>query len=104
MARYFLTQKAIDDLSAIWEYTFETWSEHQADSYYFALVEDCQKLADRSYLGRNYHEIRADVFGYKSSEHLIFYRKMDQSNIEVIRILHARMDLKKKNFGVNQLS
>lgn len=94
MGSYFLSQKAIDDLSAIWKYTFETWSEHQADSYYFALVEDCQKLADKSYLERNYPEIRADIFGYKSGEHLIFYRKLDQPNIEEIRILHARMDLK----------
>ena len=58
MAKIILRQEAIDDLNNIWEYTFETWSEHQADSYYFALVEDCQKLADHSFLGRNYHEIR----------------------------------------------
>jgi toxin ParE1/3/4 len=96
MGSYLLSQKAIDDLSAIWEYTFETWSEHQADSYYFALVEDCQKLADHSFLGRNYHEISNEIFGYKSGEHLIFYRKLDQSTIEVIRILHARMDLKRR--------
>lgn len=96
MGSYLLSQKAIDDLSAIWEYTFETWSEHRADSYYIALVKDCQKLADHSYLGRNYHEIGIDIFGYKSGEHLIFYRKLDQSTIEVIRILHYRMDLKKR--------
>lgn len=99
MASYFLSKKAIDDLSAIWEYTFETWSEHQADSYYLALVEDCQKLAYQSHLGRNYTEISADIFGYKSGEHLIFYRKLNQSNIEVIRILHSRMDLKRRILG-----
>jgi toxin ParE1/3/4 len=91
-----LAQKAIDDLSSIWEYTFVTWSEHQADTYYLALIEDFQKLADQSYLGRNYPEIDPNIFGYKSGEHLIFYRKMDQFNIEVIRILYARMDLKRR--------
>jgi toxin ParE1/3/4 len=96
MSSYFLSQKAIDDLTEIWEYTFETWSEHQADTYYFGLVENCKKLADQSYLGRNYPEIDPNIFGYKSGEHLIFYRKLNQSNIEVIRILHARMDLKRR--------
>jgi toxin ParE1/3/4 len=27
-------QKAIDDLSEIWDYTFHNWSETQADKYY----------------------------------------------------------------------
>ena len=34
MAKYFLTHKAVDDLSKIWEYTYEVWSENQADKYY----------------------------------------------------------------------
>ena len=34
MPRYFLTKKAVDDLSEIWEYTYDTWSEKQADKYY----------------------------------------------------------------------
>lgn len=33
MANVILRQKAIDDLNDIWEYTFEEWSENQADKY-----------------------------------------------------------------------
>lgn len=33
MASYVLTNKAVEDLSSIWEYTFDTWSERQADKY-----------------------------------------------------------------------
>jgi toxin ParE1/3/4 len=31
MAKVILRQEAIDDLSDIWEYTFQEWSENQAD-------------------------------------------------------------------------
>ena len=96
MARYFLSQKAIDDLSEIWEYSFETWSEQQADKYYWQLLEDCKRLSENQFLVKNYPEIDQEIFGFKSGEHLIFYRKLDSASIEVIRILHSRMDLKRK--------
>ena len=34
MAKVVLRQEAIDDLNDIWDYTFEKWSEKQADKYY----------------------------------------------------------------------
>jgi len=34
MAEYVLTNKAVADLSDIWNYTFNVWSESQADKYY----------------------------------------------------------------------
>ena len=33
MAKYKLTNKAVEDLSDIWNYTFDHWSERQADFY-----------------------------------------------------------------------
>ena len=96
MARYFLTQRAKEDLSEIWEYTFGIWSESQADTYYFSLLADCQMLAENPFLGKNYPEIGKNIFGFKSGEHLIFYRKSSEHEIEVIRFLHSRMDLKNR--------
>lgn len=34
MAKYKLTNEAVEDLTKIWDYTFEKWSEKQADTYY----------------------------------------------------------------------
>jgi toxin ParE1/3/4 len=34
MANVILRQAAIDDLNNIWDYTYEQWSEAQADKYY----------------------------------------------------------------------
>ena len=51
MAKYFLTNKAVEDLSKIYEYTFEFWSENQADKYYEELSNLCQLLAENQMIG-----------------------------------------------------
>ncbi len=33
MANYILTNKAVEDLSEIWNYTFDFWSENQSEYY-----------------------------------------------------------------------
>lgn len=96
MASYILTNKAVDDLSKIWDYTYEVWSETQADNYYFELVENCQLVADNQHFGKIYSEISAAILGYKSGQHIIFYRVLNATKIEITRILHSRMDLKNR--------
>ena len=39
MAKYLITNKAVEDLSKIWEYTFDNWSEDQADKYYSSKIQ-----------------------------------------------------------------
>ena len=34
MAKHKLTNKAVEDLTEIWNYTYDKWSEYQADKYY----------------------------------------------------------------------
>jgi toxin ParE1/3/4 len=96
MTKYHLTNKALDDLSKIWEYTYEVWSENQADKYYYELLNDCQELSENQNLGRNYIEIEKEIFGFKSGQHILFYRIINASEIEITRILHSRMDLKNR--------
>ncbi len=96
MGSYKLTNKALEDLSKIWDYTFEVWSESQADRYYYMLLETCQDVADDVLTGKLYPEIGDEIYGIRAGQHLIFYRKQRKNNIEVTRILHGRMDLKKR--------
>ncbi|MBI2284640.1 MAG: type II toxin-antitoxin system RelE/ParE family toxin [Bacteroidetes bacterium] len=96
MASFLLTNKAVQDLSAIWVYTVDTWSEKQADKYYFLLLDTCQELADGKLTGKNYPEINAGILGFRASRHILFYRKLSEVKIEIIRILHAQMDLKNR--------
>ena len=43
MAKINFTKKAKIDLEEIWEYTYETWSEKQADKYYLEITDKCQQ-------------------------------------------------------------
>jgi toxin ParE1/3/4 len=95
MAKYFLSKQAIVDLSEIWAYTCEGWSEAQADKYYQLLVETFEAIAVRPEQGKNYDEISTGILGCRAGRHIIFFRR-NGLDIEVIRILHERMDLKKR--------
>ena len=98
MAKYELTNKAVEDLTGIWEYTIEKWSEQQADRYFNLLLDSCQDIANNPELGKNYDGITKDLYGLKTNRHIVFYRKRINQPIEITRILHERMDL------INRLS
>ncbi|TZF85010.1 type II toxin-antitoxin system RelE/ParE family toxin [Pedobacter sp. BS3] len=96
MAKYRFTNKAVEDLSDIWNYTFETWSETQADRYYNVLISFCKAIAGNPSLGKNYEEITPSLFGFRANKHIIFYRIIAEDEVEIVRILHERMDLKNR--------
>jgi len=96
MAQYKLTNKAVEDLSKIWDYTFEVWSEQQADKYYDGLISNCQEIAENPDFGKNYDGISKQLLGVKVNRHIIFYRTLNENYVEITRILHERMDLKKR--------
>ncbi len=96
MADYHLSSKAVEDLNGIWNYTLDTWSEKQADVYYRMLLKECEKISKNPDDGRKYDGISQQLLGVKASRHIIFYRKISKDGIEVFRILHEMMDLKKR--------
>ena len=93
MPKYYFTHKAVADLDEIWDYTFEQWSEKQADDYYDMLIASCEKIAQNSSLGRSYKGIIDNLYGLRTNRHIIFYRIIKKDEIEVERILYERMDL-----------
>lgn len=96
MAEFLLSRKAQEDLAEIWNYTVEEWSEAQADMYYLMLIEACEELASGRVKGKPYPEVHQDICGYKTGEHIIFYKKGLPDNLVVIRFLHSRMDLRSR--------
>ncbi|HUH73605.1 MAG TPA: type II toxin-antitoxin system RelE/ParE family toxin [Chitinophagales bacterium] len=96
MVKYYFTNKAVEDLSEIWDYTIETWSEKQAEKYYELLLATCSNLATNPKLGKNYEVVTKGILGYKCGEHIIFYTVISTDEIEVIRVLHGMMNLKSK--------
>ena len=96
MAKFILTNKAVLDLSNIWNYTFDIWSEKQADKYYQMLLNNCQMIADNPTSGKNYEGVLNRLLGHKIGHHIIFYRIESEKEILIIRILHKQMDLKNR--------
>ena len=94
MAKFYLTNKAVEDLGEIWNYTVQTWSENQAEIYYSLLIDSCQELANKSSLGKSYDVVEKNILGFKTGQHVIFYRIVTEKEIEVVRILHVMMDMK----------
>ena len=94
MAKYFLTNKAVEDLAKIWDYTCEVWSESQADKYYGILIDTCQEIAQSANIGKKYGEIAKGILGFRVGKHIIFYHETKPKVVEVLRILHEKMDLK----------
>jgi len=96
MAKVILRQKAIDDLNNIWDYTFEKWSEKQADKYYATIRMTCNGIGESPNIGKEYDGVSRNLLGLKSGKHIIFYQVILNERIEVVRILHERMDLKNR--------
>ena len=96
MAKFYLLNRAVEDISKIWNYTFDEWSEKHADKYYHFLIDSCMELAENPRIGKSYDQIVSGLLGFKFGEHIIFYFIIDNQEIEIIRILHSRMDLKTK--------
>jgi toxin ParE1/3/4 len=78
----------------LWLYTFEIWSEEQADRYYDLLLDEIEYVAERPKAGKDQGHIRDGYLRTRVKSHYIFYKINSRDNlIEIIRILHQRMDI-----------
>ena len=90
--KYQISPEAVADLNKIWLYTFETWSLQQADRYYNLLIEEIGNICKIPYSGKLYDHVRKGYRASKVKSHIIFY-KINNDVVEIIRILHQRMDI-----------
>ncbi|MFG1283697.1 type II toxin-antitoxin system RelE/ParE family toxin [Xanthobacter autotrophicus] len=88
-----LTPKAREDLDAIWTYSLQTWGRARAETYVRLLGKAFDDLARGVSLGRSADEVRSGYFRHSVGSHVVFYRYPDTHVLEVVRILHQRMDI-----------
>ncbi|MCO5063204.1 MAG: type II toxin-antitoxin system RelE/ParE family toxin [Rhizobiaceae bacterium] len=81
---------ALADLDSIWDFSADRWSIDQADRYIDEMVNACHDLAANRKAGRAV-EIRQGYKRYGVGSHVIYYRET-KVRLDVIRILHGRMD------------
>ena len=93
MTGYILSPAARADLDSIWDYTTETWSLDQAERYVLDIRVACEALASGQRQGRSADDIRVGYRKLAVGAHFLFYRMTDEGLIDVIRILHQRMDV-----------
>jgi len=88
-----ISEKANEDLENIWLYTYENWSQEQADRYYNLILNEMEYISENFESGKSLEHIRKGYRSSKVKSHLIFYRKSKKNTVEIIRILHQRMDI-----------
>jgi toxin ParE1/3/4 len=92
---FVISKKAVSDLEKIWLYTVEKWSIEQADRYYNLIFDEINYICRNINAGKSMEHVRKGYRASKVKSHLIFYRVLNDT-IEVIRILHERMDIENK--------
>jgi len=87
---------ARSDLVNVWEYIAEH-DEVAADRYIKSLRLRACELARHPLLGGDRRDIKVGIRSLLFRNHLIFYRHL-KTEIQVLRILHASMDLLRQEF------
>jgi len=95
MQEYLISEKALEDINNIWIYTAENWSVEQADRYYNLIIDEIEYIVENLNMARDFEKIRKSYKYSKVKSHLIFFKKDKTNEIEVVRVLHERMDIEK---------
>jgi toxin ParE1/3/4 len=93
MPAFSLTKRALEDLREIGRYTQVRWGRDQRRNYLSQLDRQFHALAKNPSQGRTCDEIRPAYRKFPSGRHVIFYRTLATGAIEIVRVLHQRMDV-----------
>ena len=94
MNEYILSPAAQADLDQIWDYTADRWSLAQAEKYVREIQAACEAAATSLRPGQAIHDIRSGYRKLSVGSHFLFFRKTDHGVIDIIRILHKRVDIR----------
>ena len=87
------TPRARRDLAEIWDFTAVRWGPEQADRYVRTIMATIEEVAAGTRKGRPIDDVRAGYQRIRSGSHLIFFRPGPGGRIDVVRVLHQRMDV-----------
>ena len=96
MLPYKISNKAVEDLKDIGRYSQKQWGVVQRNRY-LKEIHDCfSQLAENPHIGANCDYIVDGYRKFPQGNHIIFYRLVHGSLVEIIRILHKSMDIDSK--------
>jgi toxin ParE1/3/4 len=74
------------------EYTLQYWGQPQRDAYISELFDAFSRLAKTPQIATTADNVRDGYRKFPQGSHVIFFRSSDSHSIELIRVLHKRMD------------
>lgn len=93
MGTFTLTNKAKSDLKSIAAYTQRKWGREQRGIYLKQFDDAFHLLANSPEVGAKCDFIKLGYRKFPNVSHVVFYRSLSDSKIEIVRILHKRMDV-----------
>ncbi|MBX2849129.1 MAG: type II toxin-antitoxin system RelE/ParE family toxin [Acidiferrobacterales bacterium] len=94
MRTFQLTKQAKLDLKSIAAYTQRKWGKNQRKIYIRQFDDAFHFLAESPEIGNECDYIKIGYRKFPVTSHIVFYRTITESKIEIVRILHKRMDTK----------
>jgi len=94
-----LTEAAKADLKSIAIYTQRRWGKAQRTVYAKQFDDAFHMLAKNPETGGNYDFIKPGYRKFPNGSHVVFYRLLGENEIQIVRILHKRMDVARQLIG-----
>ncbi len=92
MKKFRVSVAADADLRAIAEYTLEQWGAERRDAYITKMFDAFARLADMPDIAAKLNHIREGYRRFPLQSHVIYFRSSSTHTIEIVRVLHKRMD------------
>ena len=100
MPQFRIKATARNDLKGIAKYTEKTWNREQRNNYLIEFDQAFHRLAENTRLGKACDHIRSGYRVFPVGSHLVFYKLGTGETVEIIRVLHKRMDVSSRLFKV----
>lgn len=94
MGSFQLTRRARQDLKSIAIYTQKKWGKAQRRTYLKQIDDAFHLLAETPELGVACDYIKQGYRKFPVTSHFVFYRQLEGNRIEIVRVLHKRMDVR----------
>lgn len=93
MRDFALTRSAQADLVSIGRFTEGRWGRRQRNAYLKAMDQAFRALANNPLMGKTCDGIRKGYRKLPHGVHVIYYKLPSESEVLIVRILHASMDV-----------
>ena len=93
MKKFRISKAADADLRKIAEYTLQHWGIKQRDAYIKEMFGAFSQLSKAPEMAVKMDSVREGYRKFSQGSHVIFFREVESCNIEIIRVLHKRMDV-----------